>query len=67
MMSRILTTKLFFEILCLKIIIAKTEPTDPPKNVVVNKVPSEILGRLFFAKNLSVPKIAKLVREMKMK
>ncbi|HQD45499.1 MAG TPA: hypothetical protein PK041_07350 [Kaistella sp.] len=39
----------------------------PPKNVVTSRVASEILARLFLAKNLSVPNTAKLVTEMKSK
>lgn len=45
--------KLILEILCLKIIIAKTAPTDPPKNVRVNNIDSEILLLCSFALYLS--------------
>ncbi len=54
--------KLFFDTLCLKIIMAKIAPTVPPKNVRINKENSEILLLCWTAFHLSTPKTVKAMR-----
>lgn len=54
--------KLFLDTLCLKIIMAKTAPTAPPKNVRISKENSEILLLCRVAFHLSNPKTVKAMR-----
>ena len=56
-----LRRKLRLEVLWRKSNIVKIEPIDPPKNVTTNRVFSGILILLFFAWNLSVAKMRKLI------
>ncbi|SIN79358.1 hypothetical protein SAMN05421769_0016 [Chryseobacterium scophthalmum] len=54
--------KLFFDTLCLKIIMDKIAPTVPPKNVRISKENSEILLLCWVAFHLSNPKMVKAMR-----
>jgi len=57
---RSLRIKDFFDVLCLKIIIANNAPKVPPKKVKLRRNSSETLLLLFLAYHLSAPKTIKV-------